>query len=1011
VRPHLLELTAFGPFSDTEQVDFDELADAGLFLLHGDTGAGKTTLLDALSFALYGSVPGARGKSPRLRSDHASPSVAPEVRLDFSVGGSRWRITRQPSWRRPKQRGSGTTEAKASVLLERWTGSGWSTVSTRFDEVGEEIKNAVGMTAEQFCQVVLLPQGGFARFLHASVDERGELLQRLFGTERFERVEQWLKRRAADLNDQLRDEQRQISELEVKICQVAGPETDPVADPAVADASREIDGPYAAGLLRRAQVDQERARHAADAANAEWGLRKDEHAALVARVDRAASRAEVLADLDALRTDAPRFRELSDELARARRAATVRPLIDAAETAETGRTAAIRAEEQARAALVGIDLGDSPDRAVGTEAGPDVLAQWAREAEQRVGSLEALRPSAAELDTVVARIEEAERAADERRDAIQRTENRLIELDALIVDGQAAVAAAQQAAVDVETRRSSLKDLTHAGERIAERELALAAVSVLENQTATARTAMQDARDAFQECRQAYLDGLAARLATQLADGDPCPVCGGVEHPAPATPDAALVGDAELAASEAAYERARATLAALEQDLVGARHRVDAAHAELRKSGHAEFSAATIAELLRTATSELAATEAAADGLADAQRDLVTWQDSRADSDKELAALRAADQAAAATVAHERTRAEQLRSTLRKHLGDHPDLNAALAAHSTAARLLAEAASAAAERQRADDAAAREGAAADRSARKAGFADVDSCRAGARSDQVIEQLEAALAAYTQAQATAQARLDDLAPDPLSTEDLAVAESRARAIMDEAEAAFYQRVAQLGVAEERHTALVQLVPALTDLLAAQAPRLAELETVRGLSDVVVGDGANHRRMALSSYVLAARLEEVAAAASERLLRMTNGRYTLLHADTAPDARRRWGLGLRVRDAWTGEDRETGSLSGGETFLASLALALGLADVVTAEAGGSRIDALFVDEGFGTLDENTLEDVLTVLDGLREGGRMVGLVSHVAELRTRIPMRLEVLKTPTGSTLRRPVRQAA
>jgi exonuclease SbcC len=157
-----------------------------------------------------------------------------------------------------------------------------------------------------------------------------------------------------------------------------------------------------------------------------------------------------------------------------------------------------------------------------------------------------------------------------------------------------------------------------------------------------------------------------------------------------------------------------------------------------------------------------------------------------------------------------------------------------------------------------------------------------------------------------------------------------------------------------------------------------------------------------KMTLSSFVLAARLEEVAAAASQRLLRMTAGRYSLVHSDARRGGARS-GLGLLACDAWTGVDRDTSTLSGGETFMASLALALGLADVVTQEAGGTRIEALFVDEGFGSLDEDTLEEVMNVLDGLREGGRCVGIVSHVAELRQRIPAQLRVRKTPSGSSV--------
>ena len=163
------------------------------------------------------------------------------------------------------------------------------------------------------------------------------------------------------------------------------------------------------------------------------------------------------------------------------------------------------------------------------------------------------------------------------------------------------------------------------------------------------------------------------------------------------------------------------------------------------------------------------------------------------------------------------------------------------------------------------------------------------------------------------------------------------------------------------------------------------------------------GGNVLRMRLTAFVLAARLEEVAAAATERLSAMSDGRFTLVHTDELAKSGARSGLGLQVLDSWTGVARDTSTLSGGETFLASLALALGLADVVQAEAGGTTIETLFVDEGFGTLDEDALEEVMGVLDGLRGGGRTVGLVSHVRELRTRIPSQLEVRRSRTGSSI--------
>ncbi|WP_344296623.1 SbcC/MukB-like Walker B domain-containing protein, partial [Streptomyces synnematoformans] len=162
--------------------------------------------------------------------------------------------------------------------------------------------------------------------------------------------------------------------------------------------------------------------------------------------------------------------------------------------------------------------------------------------------------------------------------------------------------------------------------------------------------------------------------------------------------------------------------------------------------------------------------------------------------------------------------------------------------------------------------------------------------------------------------------------------------------------------------------------------------------------------NERKMRLESYVLAARLEQVAAAATARLTRMSSGRFTLVHSADRDRGRGRQGLGLHVVDAWTGTERDTATLSGGESFFASLALALGLSDVVTEEAGGVRLDTLFIDEGFGSLDEHTLDEVLDVLDALRERDRTVGIVSHVPELRRRVPAQLEVVKGRSGSYVR-------
>ena len=274
-------------------------------------------------------------------------------------------------------------------------------------------------------------------------------------------------------------------------------------------------------------------------------------------------------------------------------------------------------------------------------------------------------------------------------------------------------------------------------------------------------------------------------------------------------------------------------------------------------------------------------------------------------------------------------------------------------------------------------------------------------RAAQRSPQWRAEQEQAIRAYEAETVSVTAQLADPELDvPLDpAADLAGAQEAVRLAAERHDAA----VTALGLARDRAATLAGLAPQFAAERAALDPLRERAEEARRLADLAGGQGANTLKMTLSAFVLAARLEEVAEAASQRLLTMTAGRYSLAHTDARRGGGGRSGLGLLACDSWTGLERDTSTLSGGETFLASLALALGLADVVTAEAAGVAIEALFVDEGFGSLDEDTLEEVMNVLDGLREGGRMVGIVSHVSELRQRIPAQIHVRKGRSGSSV--------
>jgi exonuclease SbcC len=1005
MRPHRLRVTAFGAFGGTVEVSFDDLASSGLFLLHGETGAGKTTLLDAIGFALYGRVPGERGKARRLRSDHAAPGTATEVQLEATIGGRRMRITRKPEQERLKRRGVGTTTEQAKVLLEEATGGSWHAVSTRMGEADMEIADLMGMSADQFFQVVLLPQGEFAKFLHADAGDRAKLLQRLFGADRFHAVEEWLARRRKSTADQVRDAELGISELLARVAQAAGlpgPGDDPP------DASAQIP-PV------QTPPDAQWAARLAQAATAEAAACRDQVAAYRQDLDRTLDRqreAGRLADLQRRRADALKTRdnlaaaevglaERRTELAAAARAADITHAL--AEAERTGRVLAqaCAAEEQARA--------KASDQA---DAAPAVPAAELRAAGQeyvaKLGRLEALRS----LSRQAADEDEAAASASQAAAALAAQIDRAGREAATRREQRPELSRERDQAHEAGQKFGSVRAEADRYRRAADDASALAqARADAIRQEEAYISAKLEYVELFEEAsrlRRARVDGMRAELAATLVDGAPCPVCGSLDHPElcelrgeRVTRDQEEAADAAAAQASERAEMAGAKLAAadvLVNDLSG--RLADAGFAVATELASLQAEARRLEVAADTLAAEAAELTAAAARHGDLQGALEVLDQAVAATEKRLAELTEQRESARRQAAEAGHRAARHRESLLAQLGGRPDLDTALSAARQAADALIAAADAAGATARAEQDARRARADAVQAAAEAGFADLDAVRRARRdaawrtaTDQAIREHEASARA-----------VDDLLDDPDldvpldPPADLAgaqVAVEAARKAHDDAVAA-YDR------AQHKAEQLTDLVPQFTARLDELKPLATKAAEARRLADLAAGLGSNTLRMTLSSFVLAARLEEVAAAASERLVKMTSGRYSLVHTDARRGAARS-GLGLLACDSWTGVDRDTSTLSGGETFLASLALALGLADVVTAEAAGTRIEALFVDEGFGSLDEDTLEEVMTVLDGLREGGRMVGIVSHVAELRQRIPAQVRVRKGQAGSQL--------
>ena len=1005
MRPHRLGLTAFGPFAGTVEVDLDALAGNGLFLLHGETGAGKTTLLDGLGFALYGTVPGERQKAKRLRSDHAPADLRTSVQLEVTLAGRRLRITRSPMQERRKTRGEGVTTEQAKVLLEEHVAGRWLTVSTRIDEAAAELDPLLGMSAEQFFQVVLLPQGEFAQFLRAKSDKRGELLEQLFGTARFGAVEDWLIGLRIATGRDVDAGREQLELLLARLDQAAS-----VGEPVPADGAGPDPGPgddpvgWARSLLTEAG-----GRAAARRAGVERAelVRRDSRArneAAEQLLSRQRRRAAAVHRSVALAGQAPGLAALGKELRAAGRAAALQTAFSDLTARTTAATTAATAEQVARAELPGAGVPGAGLAGAGLlgagahrDAPPALLRDRAQAFRERSGALDGLRgvadSLAEELAVVAAATEEAALAgATAARCAAQ-----LDELPARLQRAQGAVDQARAAAVQFPATSAELARLkvavadgqARAGAR-AERPTAAAALLA-------ARERAVALQERAQQVREARFDAMVYELAATLVRGEPCFVCGSLEHPDPSEVQGERVGrdDEDLArgAADAAADEVsslHAELAAIEATLAGLDARL------------LDVGPETLADRVVALAGELGGLSRLLDGGDAADRAWAELQATQADLERERAAA-AAEQLAAQRRADEATvRAVRSRDRLAAELGGSVDLDAAIARVAAEVQACDDAAAAveAADRARAE--LVRAELALRGATRAAGFADPQQARAAGRTSDWVEATEQQLRAHADELAGVTAQLAD--PDldvPLEPPADVHGAQLALTAADEVLAAALELAA---TARERARAVGLLVPELTAALAALAPREERAASVRRLADLCTGAGQNTLKMSLSSFVLAARLEQVALAASSRLLRMSQGRYSLVHTDASSRGGARSGLGLLARDTWTGQDRETSTLSGGETFLASLALALGLADVVATEAGGGRIDALFVDEGFGTLDEDTLDEVMDVLDGLRDGGRVVGLVSHVAELRQRIPAQVHVRKGRNGSELR-------
>jgi exonuclease SbcC len=811
-------------------------------------------------------------------------------------------------------------------------------------------------------------------------------LRTLFDVGRFASAEDWLADERSTARERVAVQKARVSTLLARVAQVADVDVpEELAPELVGGGVGSSVGPWVDRVRATAATRLSQASLRADQTAADAGVIDAELAAARALADRHDRRERALAELAALTAREPELAALRTERDAGRRAEPLRDCLESAGRAAVLAERAGAAMDRARVAWVAVAV------AAGREASGDV----ARELRNDAAAARALLPEVGRARDVGRRITGLDRRIAELTRSCDDAGRAAESWPARLAGQEERVAQARAAAARLPAEREAVAAATAALQ-------AARAAARLEVQLVALRRSAQERREAWSAARERWLDlraqrleGMAAELAAQLIHGGDCPVCGATEHPRPATHAGPVVTAADEQDAHAVADAAETALSAVSVELDRQERELVALRARAGATPLPEQVAA-LEERRATAqeSADLAGTQPTAEALL---ADLLAERESsaaRLAADREELGARTAERDALSEALAE------LHLRLTAARGADADLGARVARLIDAATRCEGLVDAVTEETRAREAAAAALRTAEERATQAGFDDVLGARDALLDAGRLAVLDREVDGHDRRLAVVRGRLAvpelaelDARPDVSALEERCASVTRRRE----------DAVAELERARRCSSALEVLAGDVTAAEMELAELRAWTDQVTALADLVNGRGSNTLRMRLQSFVLAARLEQVAEVASRRLLEMSGGRYTFLHSDAQGRHGARGGLGLDVFDEYTGVRRPTKTLSGGESFMASLALALGLADVVTAESGGVQLDTLFVDEGFGSLDPQALDAVMTVLDELRRGGRTVGVVSHVEELRIRISTRLEVVSGREGSRL--------
>ena len=1021
MKPISLTIEAFGPYRDSVTLDFNELQNHSMFLISGPTGAGKTSILDAMVYALYGEPSGEVRKTDAIRSDFAEPERMTRVDFSFAIGEAQYRVERLPKQLVAKKRGTGMREQNASATVYEMKDGEWTVIATSAAAIRDTIQRIIGFRKDQFLQVVLLPQGEFRKLLVASTSEREELLHTLFRTELYRRLQDALKsaydeaksgieenitKQSALLQSIPHDEE--IPVLTIEHVRELLKDREPHRDTLVVERDKAVDVVDQFNILRN-----------------EWALFNQVQQSLIEatntldlvkeREQERSSLNEKVQFLTGLTPSYELYKQLGDKQA------VLKTLKTALSDAKKSVEAATQHESKCTEVYEVLE-----SQAETMQAKRTTLAQLQQQAEQ-FNELVVLNK---ELSTLNSQLETQDR---EKSEAKLKAQHKLVaDLEAALVEARKQFQANSKALESISHIQEQLGYLQRYSELLVEKDKVQNDIDAKERSLATLDKTVNNSKIQLERLEHLMAEGRAFELVHLVVDNEPCPVCGSIEHPQ-------LASKPELYPTKEEIEEARAVRDGVLQK-------------QASEIGQKETLIIRLHELDEQVKDQVSKLKSSIDNFSEDAFDSI--QQGLASQMEQLTALRRDTEQLTKIITKNEHDLVEAKGTLSKLEIGHNELLKNL--HDLEVQISSVQAkidglskilpttdldawhkqieSLEAEIKEYDEQvkvcksnldAAKEQLNAKRGRLEILFAQVQ---------EETKNLDGFYQEYVKSLQSISVSEDDFidalgdykALDAFRTELHALDEafSTAQAVYDAA-LKHAQSVIEPSdtVSDEVYNTAVEKRDNLVGSLAAwdketkhietTLASLEELEKAMGeareeiaflsrLNDLANGGEQGFKNVTFERYVLGAILDEVVYAANLRLQKMSRSRYSLERSDYTGGGRGKQGLDLAVMDAFTGQSRPANTLSGGETFLASMALALGLADVIQSYAGGIHMDTMFIDEGFGTLDPDTLELAMETLVQLQSSGRLIGMISHVPELKTRIPAHLEVTRGDDGST---------